>query len=316
MSIRPNRSTPRTPEDFVSANGMRLCWDSFGDPADPPVILIMGMGAQMIGWDDEFCLQLAARRFRVIRFDNRDVGKSSRVDAGGTPEMMWVMTLAWWGQPIRAPYRLEDMARDVVGLMDALDIPQAHVVGASMGASIAQTLAIHHADRLLSLTSIMSTPGDVDLLKPTPAAMAAVSRSQPQMLDRYVAQYVETWGILRAGHFPEEAERDRARAIRNHSRGLNPAGSARHLAAILASGSRRLALRNVSVPTLVIHGDIDPLVPLAAGISTARSIPGADLLVLERMGHAMPAPLWPRMIDGIVGVAGRATARRGQAVAS
>jgi pimeloyl-ACP methyl ester carboxylesterase len=306
--VKSTKPIHRTPEDFVSVNGLSLCWDSFGDPADPTVILIMGMAAQMIGWDEEFCTRLAKRGFRVIRFDNRDVGKSSRV-AGPTPDVMAVTMRAWWRLPVRVPYRLEEMADDVVGLMDALDIAQAHVVGASMGASIAQTLAIHHPRRLLSLTSIMSTPGDIELLKPTPAALAAVSRPQPTTLARYVEQYVATWSVLRAGHFPEEQARDRARAIRNHARGLNPAGSARHVAAILASGSRTRALRTVSLPTLVIHGEIDPLVPLAAGIKTARTIPGAELMVLERMGHSMPAPLWPLIIDGVARVAGRATAR-------
>ena len=208
------------------------------------------------------------------------------------------------------------MALDVVGLMDALGIREAHVVGASMGATIAQTLAIRRPERMLSMTSIMSTTGDPDLPQAKPAALAAVTRPQPTTLERYVEQYVETWKVLRAGGFPEEEARDRARAIRNHARGLSPAGAARHLVAILASGSRKHALRAVSVPTLVIHGDIDPLVSLAAGVSTAQSIPGAELLVLEGMGHALSLPLWPRMIDAIVDFAGRASVRRRAPVAS
>jgi pimeloyl-ACP methyl ester carboxylesterase len=297
---------PHTPEDVVHANGISLCWDSFGDPSLPAVILIMGMGAQMIGWDDEFCMQLASRRFRVIRFDNRDVGKSTWLHRAGVPNITNAMTRAWLRWPVTAPYLLDDMAADVVGLMDALRIRRAHVVGASMGATIAQVMAIRAPERMLSMTSIMSTTGDPDLPRPSTAAVAAVMRSMPSDLEEYVETYVDTYRVLRAGRFPQEEARDRARAARNHARGVNPAGGARHLVAILASGSRKKALRSVMVPTLVIHGDIDPLVPLAAGIQTADCIPGAELTVLEEMGHCMPAPLWSRMIDGIVGVAARA----------
>jgi pimeloyl-ACP methyl ester carboxylesterase len=296
----------RTPEDFAASNGVTICWDSFGDPAAPPLILIMGMGAQMIAWDDEFCEQLAARGFRVVRFDNRDAGRSTWLTDAGMPDLTRAMTRAWLRLPVTAPYLLDDMALDVVGLMDALGIKAAHLVGASMGATIAQTLAIRRPERVLSMTSIMSTTGDPDLPKPSTSAVAAVMRPQPSTLERYVEQYVDTWRVLRAGRFSEEEVRDRRRAARNHARGLNPAGSARHLVAILASGSRKQALRAVSTPTLVIHGDLDPLVPLAAGVDTARSIPGAELMVLDGMGHALSMPLWPRMIDGIARIAGRA----------
>jgi pimeloyl-ACP methyl ester carboxylesterase len=267
------------------------------------------MGAQMIAWDDEFCEQLAARRFRVIRFDNRDVGKSTRLDNAGTPDIWSAMTRAWLRLRVAAPYRLEDMALDVVGLMDALGIRQAHVVGASMGATIAQTLAIHHPQRMLSMTSIMSTTGDRNLPQAEPSAVAAVTRPQPATLERYVEQYVDTWKVLRVGRFQEEETRDRARAVRTYRRGLSGGGSARHLVAILASGSRKDALRTVAVPTLVIHGDIDPLVPLAGGISTAQCIPGAELLVLEGMGHAISRPLWPQIIGAIASFITRGSTR-------
>jgi pimeloyl-ACP methyl ester carboxylesterase len=295
----------RTSEDVVHANGINLCWDSFGEPVHPAVILIMGMGAQMIGWDDEFCAQLASRGFRVIRFDNRDVGKSTWLHRAGVPNVTSAMTRAWLRWPVTAPYLLDDMAADVVGLMDVLQIRQAHVVGASMGATIAQVMAIRTPDRMLSMTSIMSTTGDPDLPRPSTAAMTAVMRPMPVELKEYVEAYVDTYRVLRAGRFPEEEARDRTRATCNHARGVNPAGGARHLVAILASGSRKKALVNVTVPTLVIHGKIDPLVPLAAGIQTADCIPGAELMVLEEMGHCMPAALWSRMIDGIVAVAAR-----------
>jgi len=293
-----------TTEAFVNANGLTLCYEAFGEPTNPPMVLIMGMGAQMVGWDDEFCEALAARGFRVIRFDNRDAGKSTRFDHAGFPDVASAMTRAWMRLPVRAPYLLDDMASDVAGLMDALHIEKAHVVGASMGGGIAQILAMHCPRRVLSLTSIMSTTGDPALPPPTPQAMAAMFKRPPAGVHEYVEQYVQTWGILRAGELPEEASRDRARAARNHARGLNPAGAARQLLAILASGSRRRALHKVAAPTMVIHGDADPLVPLAAGVDTAAHIAGAQLLVLEGMGHALPMRLWPRIIDGILRVAG------------
>jgi pimeloyl-ACP methyl ester carboxylesterase len=294
---------PRTPEAFASANGLRLCYQTFGDPAQPPMVLIMGMGAQMVGWDEEFCEMLAARGFWVIRFDNRDAGRSTHFHHAGMPDVASALTRAWMRLPVTAPYLLDDMASDVAGLMDALHIEKAHLVGASMGGGIAQVLAIRRPQRVLSLTSIMSTTGDPALPSPQPSAMAAVFKPPPNDVRSYVAQYVQMWKVLRAGEFPEEEARDRARAARNHARGLNPGGAARQLVAILASGSRRQALRSVVAPTMVIHGDADPLVPLAAGEDTARHIPGADLLVLEGMGHAMPMRFWPRIVEGIVQVA-------------
>jgi pimeloyl-ACP methyl ester carboxylesterase len=293
-----------TAEAFVNANGLTLCYETFGEPANPPMVLIMGMGAQMVGWDDEFCEALAARGFWVIRFDNRDAGKSTRFDRAGVPDVASAMTRAWMRMPVSAPYLLNDMASDVAGLMDALHIEKAHVVGASMGGGIGQILAMHRPERVLSLTSIMSTTGDPALPPPKPQAMAAMFKPPPADLDRYVEHYAQTWRVLRAGEFPEEEPRDRARAARNHARGLNSAGAGRQLLAILASGSRRRALHDVSAPTMVIHGDADPLVPLAAGVDTAKHIAGAQLLVLEGMGHALPMRLWPRIIDGILRVAG------------
>jgi pimeloyl-ACP methyl ester carboxylesterase len=293
----------RAPEAYVRANGLSLCYQSFGSPADPPLILIMGMGAQMVGWDDEFCELLVERGFWVIRFDNRDAGRSSRFDRAGVPDVGAILTRAWMRRPVDAPYLLSDMAMDVVGLLDALKIDKAHLVGASMGGTIGQTLAIERPERVLSLTSIMSTTGDPDLPAPAPWAMATVFKPAPHALEAYVEHYIRTWKVLRVSAFPEEEPRDRARAERNHARGLNPAGGARQLAAILASGSRRAALRRVTTPTLVVHGDLDPLVPLAAGIDTAASIPGAELLVLKGMGHALPVRMWPQILDGIASLA-------------
>lgn len=300
----PERPVPRSPERLVKAGSLTLCCETFGDPQQPALVLIMGMGAQMIGWDDAFCEQLARRGFHVVRFDNRDSGRSTRFEHAGTPDVASAMMRAWLRLPVHAPYLLRDMAHDVVGLLDALGIDRAHVVGASMGGAIGQLLALHHGERVLSLTSIMSTTGDRDLPPPEPWAMNALFKPTPLELGAYTDHYLNTWRTLRGGSFPDEDERDRARAVRNHQRGLNPAGGARQLAAILASGSRREALRAVRVPTLVIHGDADPLVPLAAGTDTARSIPGARLMVLTGMGHSLPMRMWPPIIDGIVQIAG------------
>ena len=290
---------PRTAPALTKANGIELCWDSFGDPQAPPLLLIMGLAAQMIAWDDEFCTQLAGRGYRVVRFDNRDIGLSTRFDAAGLPDVAAAFMAAMHGQPVSAPYVLRDMADDAVGLMDALGIATAHVVGASMGGAIGQTLAIHHPSRLRSLTSIMATTGAPGLPPPTPQALAMLFKPTPLDQAGYFESYVQTWKVLRAGSFPLDEARDLARAGQNFARGLNPAGVARQLAAILASGSRKQALAGVTVPTLVIHGDADPLVPLACGIDTAESVPGAKLKVIKGMGHALPISMWPQIIDAI-----------------
>jgi pimeloyl-ACP methyl ester carboxylesterase len=289
----------RTPPAIARANGIELCFDTFGDHQAPPLLLIMGLAAQMIAWDDEFCAQLAERGYRVVRFDNRDVGLSTRFTEAGLPDVMSAFAAAMQGKPVAAPYTLRDMAADAVGLMDTLGIDAAHVVGASMGGAIGQTLAIHHPSRLRSLTSIMATTGAPGLPPPTPEAMAVLFKPTPLDQAGYFESYVQTWKVLRGGSFPLDEARDLARAGQNFARGLNPAGVARQLAAILASGSRKQALGEVTVPTLVIHGDADPLVPMACGVDTANSVPGAKLLIVKGMGHALPISMWPQIIEAI-----------------
>jgi pimeloyl-ACP methyl ester carboxylesterase len=289
----------KTPAVRARANGIELCFDTFGDPSSPPLLLIMGLASQMIAWHDEFCALLAARGYRVIRFDNRDIGLSTSIDAAGVPNIGAAMAAALQGQPVGAPYRLSDMGADAFGLLDALGIDRAHVVGASMGGAIAQTMAIERPGRLRTLTSIMATTGAPGLPPPTPEAMAVLLKAPATTLEDYVTSYAQTWKVLRAGSFPQDEALDRERAERLHARGLNPPGVARQLAAILASGSRKAALGAVRLPTLVIHGDADPLVPLACGVDTAESIPGARLLVVEGMGHALATSHWRRIIDAI-----------------
>lgn len=289
----------RTPPTMVQANGIELCCDTFGDPQSPPLLLIMGLAAQMIAWDDDFCALLAARGYRVIRFDNRDIGLSTRFTDAGVPDVSAAFLAAMQGKPVSAPYLLSDMADDAVGLLDALGIDKAHVVGASMGGAIGQMLAIGHAQRLHTLTSIMATTGAPGLPPPTPEALAMLFKPTPTDQAGYFESFRQTWKVLRVGSFPLDEARDLARAGQNFARGLNPAGVARQLTAIIASGSRKEALAAVRVPTLVIHGDVDPLVPVACGVDTAESIPKAKLMIIESMGHALPITLWPRIIDAI-----------------
>jgi pimeloyl-ACP methyl ester carboxylesterase len=288
-----NRSKPA----MAPANGLELCYDTFGEPDASPLVLIMGLAAQMIAWDEEFCGLLASRGYWVIRFDNRDVGLSTKFTERGVPNVLAL--LAGHGGAEAVPYSLRDMADDTAGLMDALGIRSAHVVGASMGGAIAQELAIRHPGRLRTLTSIMSSTGEPGLPPPTPQAMEILLAPTPTDRDSYLARYRQTWRVLRAGEFPLDEARDTARAGETFDRGLNPAGVARQLAAIVASGSRKDALRAVRVPALVIHGDADPLVPLAGGIATADAIAGARLVVMKGMGHALPIPMWPQIIEAI-----------------
>jgi pimeloyl-ACP methyl ester carboxylesterase len=303
-----NTKIARTAPALARANGIDLCYDTFGDAQTPPLVLIMGQAAQMIAWDDEFCAALASRGYWVIRFDNRDIGLSTRLESLGVPNVPQLLQAHFSGQPVSAPYDLSDMARDVVGLLDALGIDAAHVVGASMGGAIAQTLAIEHRQRLRSLTSIMATSGDPSLPPPTPEALQLLMTPTPTDQAGYYQRYVQTWKVLRGPGFPLDEARDLERAAQAFTRGLYPAGVARQMVAILASGSRKAALAQVRVPTLVIHGDADPLVPPACGIDVADTVPGAQRLIIEGMGHALPITLWPRIVEAIAVHAGRVQA--------
>jgi len=292
----------------VTSNGIRIAYDEFGDPRATPMLLIMGLGAQMILWHDEFCADLAQRGYRVIRFDNRDVGQSSWMDDLGMPNVLGILTSVATRQPVTAPYLLKDMAADAAGLLDALDIASAHIVGASMGGMIAQTLALDAPTRVRSLTSIMSSTGNPDLPQPRPEAMAVLLTPPPPDRDGAIERGVTVFRIIGSPGFPFEEDEVRRLATLAYDRGFNPTGTARQLVAILASGSRVERLRGLRVPTLVIHGKDDPLVPFEAGEDTARTIPGATMLAIEGMGHDMPRPTWAPMIDAICALAARADA--------
>ena len=303
-----NLDVSRTEPAVARANGIELTYDSFGEATAPPVVLIMGLASQMIAWDDAFCTALAARGLRVIRFDNRDVGLSTRLENLGVPNLPLLLLAHLAGRPTQAPYTLSDMARDVVGLLDALGIDTAHVVGASMGGAIAQTLAIEHSHRLRSLCSIMATSGNPSLPPPKPEAMQLLMTPTPTDEAGYIRHYVGIMRVLRGPGFPLDEARDPERAAQNFARGVYPAGVARQMVAILASGSRKAALAEVRVPTLVIHGDADPLVPVECGIDVADTVPGAQRLIIQGMGHALPISLWPRIVEAIATHAAQASA--------
>lgn len=286
-------------ERFTKANGLDLCYETFGDPANPSIVLIMGLGAQMITWDSVLCAMLADGGFHVIRFDNRDIGRSTKLDGADVPNVMAMMGMAALGRISAVPYLLSDMAADTVGLLDALSISKAHVVGASMGGAIAQEITIRHAARVLSLTCVFSTTGAANLPPPTPEALAVLLKSPPRDRDAYIAQHRETLRVLRGPHLPEDpATIERASQL--FARGLNPAGVARQLAAIIASGDRTARLASVTTPTLVIHGDADPLIRVEAGYAIVKAIGRASIDVIKGMGHSLPREHWPRIADDII----------------
>ncbi len=300
-------STAGQGPQFIKANGLDLCCEVFGADDAEPLILIMGLAAQMTHWDDDFCQQLAERGFRVIRFDNRDIGQSTKISGFEPVSVQAVIQGQLTGKPVPPPYLLRDMADDVIGLMDTLGIASAHIVGASMGGAIAQELAINTPQRVRSLTSIMATSGDPNLPPPTAEAMAVLMTPAPKSRDEYIANFQRNWKVLRGPNFPADEARDRQRAERSYDRGLSPAGVARQLHAIIASGSRKPKLAAVKLPTLVIHGSIDPLVPPDCGKDVAATVPGAKLLMIPNMGHAIPIPTWPEIIGAITAHAKAAT---------
>lgn len=284
----------------LDANGLRLEYETFG--SGEPIVLIMGLGAQLLLWDENLCRDLASRGFQVIRFDNRDIGKSTWLDHLGKPDVRRALLRAATKRRVESPYTLSDMSDDVIGLLDALGLDRAHVVGASMGGMIAQTLAIEHADRLMSMTSIMSGPGGLRYMLGRPYALRALLGKPPRTRDEAMEASVRIFQTI-GGDYPLEEERLRQRAGACWDRGTHPAGFARQFTAILASGSRLGALRSVRIPSLIIHGTRDPLVPPRAGAATARAIPDATMLWIEGMGHFLPRPMWPRMLNAIEALA-------------
>jgi proline iminopeptidase len=286
---------------FIRANGLKFAYDERGPASGPAVLLIMGLGTQMIFWPDVFCDRLVAAGFRVIRFDNRDCGLSSRVSAARNIRLSSLLLNAFMGRPLKVPYTLEDMAADAVGILDALSLRSAHVVGVSMGGMIAQLLAAHHPQRVRSLTSMMSSSGDPRLPRPRPRVNALMFGRRPKPTDRegLVRFGMKMYRIIGSPAYPTPAPLLRQMVEASISRAYDPAATMRQFAAIVANGSRVELLRGITVPTLVVHGADDPLMPLAAGRDTARQIPGAVLKVIPGMGHDFPLELMPGIAETI-----------------
>jgi pimeloyl-ACP methyl ester carboxylesterase len=301
LSASDLRST--SGERIARVGDLKLCHESFGDREARPLLLVMGLASQMILWDDEFCELLAAQGFWVIRFDNRDVGRSTILREGQIPKRWQLLTR----DARSAAYSLDDMAADAVGLLDHLGIDRAHVVGVSMGGMIAQLVATNHADRLRSLVSIMSTTGNRRVGRPHPRMAMRMLRKVPRDRDGYIEDHIATYRAIGSQGFDFEERYKRERAGRCFDRGIHPSGSARQMAAIVTAPDRTRSLGKVRVPTTVIHGDADPLVNVSGGRATAKAIPDAQLVILAGMGHDLPRGLWPQIVEAIVRNAARAT---------
>ena len=286
------RTMPR-----VCANGIELEYEEIG--SGPVVLLVMGIGAQLVYWPDAFCERLAARGYRVIRFDNRDVGLSTKIHGVRVESIFRMLARHLAGLPIQAPYTLDDMADDAVGLLDALRISRAHVVGVSMGGMIAQTMAIRHPSRIMSLVSIASHTGDRRFMITGPRAAWALLSKPPKNRDEAMDRAEKFYRTVGSRGFPIDVPGLRARAARAYDRCAYPPGFARQMAAVLASGSRTKSLRKIRVPALVLHGTDDTMLRPAGGQATARAIPGARLVMVKGMGHDLPEGAWPIVIDAI-----------------
>jgi pimeloyl-ACP methyl ester carboxylesterase len=290
--------------------GITLCYDGFGDPADPALLLIMGLGTQMVAWHADFCGRLAGEGFHVIRFDNRDIGRSTHIEGAPTPTIAQLLM-----RRPPAAYRLEDMAGDTAGLLDGLGIGAAHVVGASMGGMIAQTLAATRPERVLSLASIMSTTGGRRVGQPALRVLPIFLKQAPRERAAFIEHTVLLFETIGSRGIQRDDDELREIAGLMYDRGLDPAGTARQLAAIIASGNRTPALRRITAPTVVIHGTADRLVRPSGGRATTRAIAGARLVKVPGMGHDLPRAAWDRIIAAIVENARRAGFSARQAAA-
>lgn len=284
-------------EQLYDVGNLKICAEVRGDEDGVPLLLVMGLGAQLISWDDGFADALVDAGFRVIRFDNRDVGRSTWLDDQPV-DLGKVFAAIAAGETPDVPYLLSDMAADAVGVLEVFGIEAAHIVGASMGGMIVQTMAIEHPDRVLSVTSIMSTTGDPDVGQPTGEAMAVLVGEAPTTEEEAVARALEADQVFGSPAYPDP-DAVKARARREFNRARNPAGFARQLAAILSSPSRTERLGAVDVPFTVIHGDADTLVTPSGGARTAEAVPGAIHLEIEGMGHNLPRALWPQIVEAI-----------------
>lgn len=299
-------------ELLAPANGIELCYQEMGDPEGEPLLLVMGLATQMIAWDEEFCGMLAERGFRVVRFDNRDIGCSTKIRSAGVPNMLHMAI----GRSGSAPYFLRDMASDTVGLMDHLGIDSAHLVGASMGGMIVQSTAIEYPERVRSLTSIMSTTGSRRVGHPSYRTFGLLLAKPPREREAAIERVIRTFKTIGSPGYPFEEERIRKIAGRSFDRGHSEAGIARQMHAITASGDRTPGLRQLNIPALVIHGRNDLLVNPSGGRATAKAIPGARLKIVDGMGHDLPRALWPTFAEEIAANAARTPQREPAAQAA
>ncbi len=295
----------------VQANGIQIEYERKGNPDKETILLIMGLGAQLIQWPDELVDLLVQRGFQVIRFDNRDIGLSTKLDNAPVPNMMQLMMDVAAGKKIDTPYSLSDMADDAAALLDALDIKKAHIVGASMGGMIAQLIAVNHKEHVLSLTSIMSTTGNPEMPQGTPKAMEALLApvNDPNDLEEATRRGVHIWKTIGSPGYPRDDDDLYQYVKRTVERSYDPRGVARQTAAIMADGDRRSRLKTITAPTIVLHGEDDPLVPIQGGEDTAKTIPGAQLRRIPGMGHDIPPALYETYADAICEAAARATQR-------
>lgn len=292
------RSVPHGTPARATINGIEIVYDAFGHATSPPLLLNAGWGGQMIAWDEEFCAQLAARGYWVIRYDYRDVGLSTKLDGAGVPDTPALQEAMARGEAVEVPYTLRDMMDDAVGLLDVLGVESAHLVGSSMGAGIAQLMAIHHPSRVRTMTLLGSTTDDPKLPAPPHEVLTVLLKPSPADREGYIESFVEKRLVLHGTSLPFDEGRMRERARRIFDRGLCPDGAARQLAANIATGSLKDELRSIKVPTLVIHGSEDPF-GIEHGIDTADTIPGAELLIIEGMGHGSSPDVWPQVIEAI-----------------
>jgi pimeloyl-ACP methyl ester carboxylesterase len=274
--------------------GISLCYERFGDESNPPMLLIMGLGTQMIGWPDEFCAQLAEHGFHVVRFDNRDIGRSTRVQGPPpTPRQLLTRKIA----PVL--YTLTDMATDAANLLRELKLSPAHVVGASMGGMIAQTLAAQHPGDTRSLVSIMSNTGNRWKGQPSFGIYRYLLKRAPDDREGYIEYTTKVFEAIGSRGLPFDKDRVRDMVARSYDRGHDPAGPGRQLAAIIASGDRTAELKRIRVPTLVVHGSKDKMVAKSGAVATAKAIPGARLMIVDGMGHDLPEAAWPQLVPAI-----------------
>lgn len=282
-------------EQFCDLGEITLCYETFGDAADPTMLLVMGLGTQMVGWPEELCRELVGHGFHVVRFDNRDIGRSSRIDAP-VPRLGQLLRRS----PAAGAYRIADMADDAVGLLDHLGVEAAHVVGASMGGMIAQSIAARHPDRVRSLASIMSNTGNRWKGQPHLKLYPLFLRRAPRDREAYVEHIARIFKAIGSPGFDHDVDEIREVARVSFDRGHDPAGGARQLGAITASGDRTREVRRITAPTVVIHGTADRLVAPSGGRATAKAIRGARLVTVEGMGHDLPRAAWPQILGAIV----------------